>query len=94
MEQIEAYKKPQELNYLDLATQNFIDAVRKNDQSLLNTPIRSGSIAAINAQMGNIAYRTGTKVFWDTKTNTFIDNKEANKYIQPRYQNGWELPVL
>jgi predicted dehydrogenase len=94
MEQIEAYKKPAELNHLDLATKNFIDAIKKNDQSMLNTPIRSGSVAAINAQMGNIAYRTGSKVFWDAKTNTFIDNKEANKYIQPKYQNGWELPVV
>jgi predicted dehydrogenase len=94
METIEAYKKPEELNYLDLATQNFIEAVKKNDQSLLNTPIRSGSIAAINAQMGNVAYRTGSKVFWDAKTNSFVDNKEANKYIHPKYQNGWELPVI
>lgn len=92
MTPIEAYVKPRELNYLDLATQNFIDAVKKNDQSALNTPIRSGSVAAINAQMGNVAFRTGTKVFWDTRTNTFIDNKEANKFIQPKYQNGWELP--
>jgi predicted dehydrogenase len=94
MEQIEAYKKPKDIDYLDLATQNFIDAVKKNDQSVLNTPIRSGSIAAINAQMGNIAYRTGSKVFWDAKSNTFVDNKEANAYIQPRYKNGWELPVV
>jgi hypothetical protein len=94
MEPIEAYKKPNELNYLDLATQNFIDAIKKNDQSLLNTPIKSGSVAAVNAQMGNIAYRTGSKVFWDPKTNTFKDNAAANKFISPKYYNGWELPVV
>ena len=94
METIETYKKPNELNYLDLATQNFIDAVKKNDQSLLNTPIRSGSVAAINAQMGNIAYRTGIKVFWDKEKGNFKDNIAANKYIQPVYNNGWEVPVL
>jgi predicted dehydrogenase len=94
MEPIETYKKPNELNYLDLATQNFIDAIKKNDQSLLNTPIKSGSVAAVNAQMGNIAYRTGSKVFWDPKTNTFKDNAAANKFISPKYNNGWELPVV
>jgi predicted dehydrogenase len=94
MEPIEAYKKPNELNYLDLATQNFIDAVKKNDQSALNTPIKSGSVAAVNAQMGNIAYRTGSKVFWDAKTNSFKDNPGANKFINPKYNNGWELPVV
>ena len=94
MEPIEAYRKPQELNYLDIHTQNFIDAVKKNDQSMLNTPIQSGSVAAINAQMGNIAYRTGTKVFWDAAKSEFTNNKEANAMISPQYQNGWKLPVV
>jgi predicted dehydrogenase len=94
MEHIDAYKKPDDLNYLDLHTSNFVEAVRKNDQSFLNTPIRSGSIAAINAQMGNIAYRTGSKVFWDAKKGKFINNAEADKYIHPQYHNGWELPKV
>ena len=94
MEAIEAYKKPDELNYLDLHTQNFVDAVRKNNQSLLNTPIRSGSVAAINAQMGNIAYKTSSKVFWDAKNENFGDNVEANKLIKPAYHNGWEMPIV
>src|SRR5688572_27416720 len=94
MEVIEAYKKPNELNYLDLATQNFIEAVKKNDQSLLNTPIRSGSVAAINAQMGNIAYKTGSKIFWDAKNGNFGNNAEANKLIKASYHNGWEMPIV
>lgn len=94
LEKIEAFKKPDELNYLDLHTQNFIDAIKKNDQSLLNTPIRSGSVAAINAQMGNIAYKTGSKVFWNAKKGNFGDNEAANKLINPVYLNGWELPKI
>ncbi|HYG20171.1 MAG TPA: Gfo/Idh/MocA family oxidoreductase [Ohtaekwangia sp.] len=94
MKPVEAYKKPDELNYLDLHTQNFIDAVKKNDQSLLNTPIRSGSVAAINAQMGNIAYRTGSKVFWDPKAENFGSNTAANKLLVSEYHNGWSLPKL
>jgi predicted dehydrogenase len=94
MESIEAYKKPGDLNYLDLATQNFIEAVKKNDQSKLNTPIKSGSIAAINAQMGNIAYKTGSKVFWNTETNSFVNNIDADKLLTANYQNGWKMPNL
>jgi predicted dehydrogenase len=94
MEPIEAYVKPNELNYLDLHTQNFVDAVKKNSQSVLNTPIRSGSVAAINAQMGNIAYKTGTKVFWDAKNGNFGNNAEANKLIKTNYHNGWEMPIV
>lgn len=94
METIETFKKPNELNYLDLHTQNFIDAIKKNDQSALNTPIKSGSVAAINAQMGNIAYRTGSKVFWDASQEKFKDNPEANEMISPVYHNGWEIPTV
>ena len=94
MESIEAYIKPKDLNYLDIHTENFIEAIKKNSQASLNTPIRSGSIAAINAQMGNIAYRTGSKVFWDSTKNVFIDNAAANKFIMPQYQNGWKMPSL
>ena len=94
MQPIEAYKKPQELNYLDLHTVNFIEAIRKNDQSHLNTPIKSGSVAAINAQMGNIAYRTGTKVYWDAAQGKFKDNNEANKYLSAEYHNGYKMPAI
>lgn len=92
METIEAYVKPPEVNHLDLHTQNFIEAVKKNSQDLLHTPIRSGSIAATNAHMGNIAYKTGTKIYWDSKANQFTDNAQANKFIVPEYHNGWKLP--
>lgn len=94
MQPIEAYVKPNELNYLDLHTQNFVEAIKKNDQSFLNTPIRSGSVAAINAQMGNIAFKTGSKVFWDAKKGNFGDHAEANKLIAAAYHNGWEMPVV
>ena len=94
MEPVEAFRKPAEINYLDLHTQNFIEAIKKNDQGMLNTPIKSGSVAAINAQMGNIAYRTASKVFWDSKAGKFKDNGEANKFINPTYNNGWKLPAI
>ena len=92
MEPIEAFKKPAEVNYLDLHTQNFIEAIKKNDQNFLNTPIQSGSVAAINAQMGNIAYKTKSQVFWDAAKGSFVNNAEANKLISPQYHNGYKLP--
>lgn len=94
MKPIEAYVKPDDYNIIDLHTENFVAAVKKNDQSLLNTPIRSGSVAAINAQMGNIAYKTGSKVFWDAQKGNFGDNAAANKLIKAAYHNGWEMPTL
>jgi len=92
MERIKSFQKPKEQNYLDLHTQNFVDSIRASDSSMLNTPIDSGSIAAINAQMGNIAYKTGDKVFWDDEAGNFKKNKAANKLIKAQYNNGWKLP--
>ena len=94
MEPVEGFQKPQELNYLDLHTQNFADAIKANDPKLLNTPIDSGSVAAINAQMGNIAYKTGEKVYWDPETEGFKKNKLANKLIKAQYHNDWKLPTV
>ncbi len=90
----EVFEKPKELNYLNLHTQNFVEAIKANDISLLNTPIESGSVAAINAQMGNIAYKTGRKVFWDKSTESFINDQEANELMKARYFNGYKLPTV
>lgn len=92
MEPIEPFKKPKETNYLQLHTQNFVDAIKANDPSMLNTHIKSGSVAAINAQMGNIAYKTGRKVFWDKDKGMFKDDEVANKLIKSHYHNGWKMP--
>ncbi len=92
MEPIEAFKVGAGPSHLDLATQNFVDAIKKNDPSILNTPIASGSVAAINAQMGNIAYKTGRKLYWDASKGLFRDNVEANKLVKATYHNEWQVP--
>ncbi len=94
MKTVAAKKRPKGVNYLDVHTQNFVHAVRTNNSNILNTPIESGSIAAINAQMGNIAYKTGNKLFWDPKTYKFKENEEANKLLKATYHNGWKKPIV
>lgn len=94
MERIDAVDRPKDVSYLDLHTANFINAVKANDSSLLNTPIESGSVAAINAQMGNIAYKTGQKLYWDKAKSMFVDNEAANSLMKAQYHNGWKLPKI
>lgn len=91
MQSIESVSREDGVSYLDLHTRNFIEAVKANDHSMLNTPIESGSLAAINAQMGNIAFRTGSKVFWDQKNGKFENNIAANKLAVSNYHNGWKM---
>ncbi|MFD2035325.1 Gfo/Idh/MocA family protein [Belliella marina] len=84
--------KPQG-NALDLHMVNFVDSITKNDASLLNCGVETGSVAAINAHMGNIAYKTGEKIYWNDEKGLFTSSK-ANKLIKAQYHNGWKLPKV
>ena len=81
-------------NILDLHTRNFVDAIKKNDGASLKCGIDTGSVAAINASMGNIAFRTGSKVFWDAGANQFRDNRAANEMMAAQYRSGYSLPKV
>ncbi len=69
---------------------NFLDAIRSNAKP--HCPVERGRDVAIFAHMGNIAYRTGDKLFWDEDKGMFLNNDKANKLIVPTYRKPWELP--
>ncbi|RMG74679.1 MAG: gfo/Idh/MocA family oxidoreductase [Bacteroidetes bacterium] len=79
-------------NALEDHHRNFAEAVKTRDRSLLKCEIETGSVAAINAHMGNAAFRTGRKLYWDTAANQFRDDATANGFLMADYHNGWELP--
>ncbi|MBD2755110.1 Gfo/Idh/MocA family protein [Spirosoma validum] len=81
-------------DYLGEHTKNFVQAIKANDASMLKCGIETGSIAAINAHMGNIAYKTGRKVYWDAAAKGFKNDPQANAMIAAHYHNGWKLPVV
>jgi hypothetical protein len=70
---------------------NFLDCIKNNTPQKLNAGIDIGRDVALVAQMGNIAYRSGEKVYWD-KTKQQFTSSTANKLITPVYNNGWTLP--
>jgi predicted dehydrogenase len=76
---------------LDLHVKNFLDCMKNNTPEKLNASIDVGRNVALVAQMGNIAFRTGEKVFWDNNKQQFA-TATANKLILPEYHNGWQLP--
>lgn len=76
---------------LALHTVNFIEAVRRQDDSQIKAPVEAAAHIAKLSHMGNIAYRTGDKLVWDDKLKSFKDSK-ANRYLQASYHNGYKLP--
>lgn len=80
-------------NALENHAKNFVSAIRANDSSKLNCGVETGSIAAITAHMGNIAYKTGKKLYWNNETGSFSDS-EADALLTAHYHNGWKLPQV
>ena len=76
---------------LDLHVRNYLDCIQNNTPGKLHADIDVGRNVALVAQMGNIAYRTGEKVFWEDEKQQFT-SRTANKLITPEYYNGYTLP--
>ncbi len=79
-------------NGLEKHTLNFIDAIRNNDPSQVNCSIQDGAHVAIVAQMGNVSYRSGNKVLWDSNKGEFTDSKINQQYLTSKYYNDYHLP--
>lgn len=71
---------------------NFIEAVRKQDKSILNAPIETGHLSSGLAHLGNIAYRTGRVLEFDPKAEKFVNDPEADKHLTRDYREGFEVP--
>jgi hypothetical protein len=74
--------------------QNFIDAIRANNPKLLTCDIMEGHLSSALPHLANIAYRTGRQLQFDGKSETFVNDKDADKYLTREYRKGWELKPL
>jgi predicted dehydrogenase len=78
---------------LDKHTVNFIETLKTRKKEDLNCPIEAGAKVAIIAHMGNVALRSGEKVYWKSEANKFT-NEKANSMVTPEYHNGWVFPKV
>ncbi len=79
-------------NGLNKHWENFVSVVKSRKMADLHCSIQEGAHVATIAQMGNIAYRTGQKLFWDTNKNRFTDEAVNAQYLMKEYHNGYKLP--
>lgn len=78
---------------LELHARNFVEVMKSRRLEDLNTPIQAGSHIAIFAQMGNIAFKTGEKIYWDASKGKFKE-AAANRLLEAEYHNGYRLPKV
>jgi hypothetical protein len=43
--------------------------------------------------MGNVAYKSGDRIYWDGTKGEF-KQEAANTFLKTAYHNGWKLPTL
>ena len=72
--------------------QNFIDAIRSGDPKLLTCDITQGHLSSSLPHLANISYRVGRALRFDGKSETFVNDKQADGLLTREYRKGFELP--
>ncbi|MBT6006086.1 MAG: gfo/Idh/MocA family oxidoreductase, partial [Prolixibacteraceae bacterium] len=44
--------------------------------------------------LGNVAFKTGRRLYWDADNSKFIGDEDANQLLTPIYRAPWKLPVV
>jgi hypothetical protein len=77
---------------LDLHVENFLSCMKTREIPTANIEI-GGHIARF-AQLGNIALRTGRKIYWDGEKGEITGDKEAAALTRASYRAPWKLPSV
>lgn len=72
--------------------ENFIDCVKSRRHEDLIADVEEGHLSSLLCHLGNISYRTGRRLVFDPKTETFPHDAEANALLTRQYRQGFELP--
>jgi len=83
---------PFEEGGVDAHAANWCECIRSGS-SATNSPVEKGAFATILAHMGNISYRTGTRVVYDQEKRRFVDNPAADLYLKAKFREPWGLPT-
>ncbi len=81
------YGRPPDLYHIN----NFIECIKSRKLPYADIEILHHSCTLVH--LGNIAHRVGNQKLWfDPKTERFIDNDEANKLVKRKYRKKYEIP--
>jgi predicted dehydrogenase len=71
---------------------NFIQALRSRKQSDLNAEIEEGAISSALMHLGNISYRLGRTLNFDSEKMVVTGDSEANAMFTRKYREGFVVP--
>jgi predicted dehydrogenase len=79
-------------NDLELHVRNFLECMKTRQKPACDVAIAANTAKV--AHMGNIAFKTGRKIYWDKENNQFKNDEEANQLMNPYYRDPWKLPSV
>jgi predicted dehydrogenase len=85
-------RRPGSPNNHSLHAADFIDAIKTRRDPTCT--VEMGRDAAFYAHLGNIAYRTGSRLVWDGAHGRFAGNPIADDYLKPAYRKPWTWPEV
>lgn len=82
-----------EKNKIEYHFVNFLDCVRSRRREDLNAEVEGGHLSTALSLLGNIAFKTGRKLIFDGKTESFPNDFEANSHLfRQEERKPFELP--
>ncbi len=73
---------------------NFLKAVVTKDKKLLECNVEDGFQSSATVQLAMVSYYTKSKVIWDSKSQTVINNSEAAKLLARPYRANYKRPEV
>ncbi len=83
---------PRRLPVINNHIQDWFDAIKSRSRPIADVEI--GHRSAILCHLGNIARWTGRHLQWDPTSETFINDDEANSFLDRPRREGFELPLF
>lgn len=71
---------------------NFLNAVKAKDSNMLDCKIEDAFRSTATVQLAMVSYYTNSKVEWDSKSQTIVNNKEASKLLARAYRGSYKRP--
>jgi hypothetical protein len=72
---------------------NFIEVVKSGDRSKQNNDIEEGAISAVLMHLGNLSYRLGRSLEFDSAKMQVVGDAEANKMFTRQYRAPFVVPA-
>jgi len=72
--------------------QNFVDAIRDNDPSILCGSVEEGHASCALIHLANTSYRLGRSLDFDPKIQRFLHDSEANRMLSREYRAPFVVP--